>query len=178
MTKKDGIIVGVMAHKEHTHDSKTLSSIIAHAHTTRTKPIKEAFCDRGYVGVKEVQQTFYNETITTTISIPKKPLKRDTSYQKQKKRQNFRRRAAIEPVIGHMKSDYRLKRNFLKGFQGDQINLLMSATAWNLKKWINLYFYAYFTHNISLQVGLVLLLQEDNHPMKIYWMKIVTSQKI
>jgi len=30
-------------------------------------------------------------------------------------------------VIGHLKSDHRLKRNFLKGFEGDQINLLMAA---------------------------------------------------
>jgi transposase, IS5 family len=47
-----------------------------------------------------------------------------------------RRRAAIEPIIGHMKSDYRLSRNFLKGIAGDQINLLMAATSWNLRKWM------------------------------------------
>lgn len=72
-----------------------------------------------------------------TISIPKAPLKRDTKYEKEKKRHKFRRRAAIEPVIGHLKSDYRLARNYLKGFIGDEINLMMAATAWNLKKWMN-----------------------------------------
>jgi len=51
----------------------------------------------------------------------------------------FRRRAAIEPVIGHLKSDHRLSRNYLKGFIGDEINLLMAATAFNLKKWMNNY---------------------------------------
>ena len=45
-----------------------------------------------------------------------------------------KRRAAIEPIIGHLKSDFRLSRNFHKGTQGDEINLLMSAIAWNLKK--------------------------------------------
>ena len=44
-------------------------------------------------------------------------------------RKRFRRRAGIEPIIGHLKSDHRLKRNFLKGFAGDQINLLMAAAA-------------------------------------------------
>jgi IS5 family transposase len=38
-------------------------------------------------------------------------------------KKRFRRRAGIDPVIGHLKSDHRLKRNFLKGFAGDQINL-------------------------------------------------------
>jgi IS5 family transposase len=68
--------------------------------------------------------------------LPKKPLKRDSRYQRDKKRKQCRRRAAIEPIIGHMKSDYRLSRNFLKGIAGDQINLLMAATAWNLRKWM------------------------------------------
>jgi len=57
-------------------------------------------------------------------------------------RKRFQRRAAIEPVIGHLKSDHRLNRNFLKGFAGDQINLLMAAAAFNFKKWMReLYFW-------------------------------------
>ena len=51
-------------------------------------------------------------------------------------RKRFRRRAGIEPIIGHLKSDHRLKRNFLKGFSGDQINLLMAAAAFNFRKWM------------------------------------------
>ena len=51
-----------------------------------------------------------------------------------------RRRAAIEPIIGHLKSDFRLSRNFLKGIKGDEINLLMAAAAWNLKKWLVAFF--------------------------------------
>ena len=51
-------------------------------------------------------------------------------------RKRFQRRAVIEPVIGHLKSNYRLNRNFLKGFAGDQINLLVAAAAFNFKKWM------------------------------------------
>ena len=47
-----------------------------------------------------------------------------------------RRRAAIEPLIGHLKSDFRLSRNYLKGKVGDAINLMMAGCAWNLRKWI------------------------------------------
>jgi IS5 family transposase len=49
-------------------------------------------------------------------------------------RKRFQRRAAIEPVIGHLKSNHRLDRNFLKGFNGDRINLLMAAAEFNFKK--------------------------------------------
>jgi hypothetical protein len=37
------------------------------------------------------------------------------------------KRAAIEPIIGHLKSDFRLSRNLLKGQAGDEINVLMAA---------------------------------------------------
>ena len=103
-TKKSGIIIGVAAHKKNTHDSKTLEIVLTHANSNRTKPIKEAICDRGYRGKKEV--------LGTIISIPdNKPKKRYSQYQKEKKREKFRRRAAIEPIIGHLKSDFRLARN-------------------------------------------------------------------
>ena len=44
--------------------------------------------------------------------------------------------AAAEPIIGHLKHDYRLPRNWLKGSSGDSINLWMAACAWNLRKWM------------------------------------------
>jgi hypothetical protein len=37
---------------------------------------------------------------------------------------------------GHLKSDFRLSRNLLKGQIGDEINVLMAACAWNLRKWM------------------------------------------
>jgi len=81
---------------------------------------------------------------TTTISIPSTIRKRDTKKELEIKRQKFRRRAAIEPVIGHLKSDYRMARNFLKGFKGDEVNLLLAASAFNLKKWMRIYFFALY----------------------------------
>ena len=128
-TMKGGIIIGVAAHQKNEHDSKTLEAALSSANKHRTKPIVEAICDRGYRGKKEVGDT--------SFCIPDKPLKRDTKYQKELKRKKFRRRAAIEPIIGHLKSDHRLSRNHLNGFIGDEINLLLAATAWNLKKWMN-----------------------------------------
>jgi transposase, IS5 family len=82
----------------------------------------------GYRGSKTVGNT--------QIILPAPPLKRDSRYQRDQKRKRCRRRAAIEPVIGHLKADFRLARNFLKGTAGDLINALLAATAWNLKLWL------------------------------------------
>jgi len=43
-------------------------------------------------------------------------------------------RAGIEPIIGHLKTDYRMAQNYLHDETGIQINALMAAAAWNLKK--------------------------------------------
>ncbi|VVM24163.1 ISPg7, transposase [uncultured Gammaproteobacteria bacterium] len=127
-TKDTNIIVGVASHDKNIHDSKTLTVAISHANSNRNKPIKQAVCDRGYVGAKIV--------LGANIILPKKALKRDNRYQRDKKRKLCKRRAAIEPIIGHLKSDFRLSRNLLKGQVGDEINVLMAACAWNLKKWL------------------------------------------
>jgi len=131
-TAKSNIIVGAVSHATNIHDSHTLPDVLEHIEQSRHKAVKQATCDRGYRGKKKVGET--------EIVLPKPSLKRDNRYQRDKKRQQCRRRAAIEPIIGHLKSDFRLSRNFLKGIAGDEINLLMSAAAWNLKKWLVAFF--------------------------------------
>jgi transposase, IS5 family len=42
--------------------------------------------------------------------------------------------AGIEPTIEHLKTDYRLERNFYKGLVGDVINLMLAAAAYNFKR--------------------------------------------
>ena len=93
-TAKTNIIVDVVSHE-----------------SSRGKEVKHAVCDRGYRGRKK----FGN----TDVILPASPLKRDNRYQRDKKRKQYRRRAAIEPIIGHLKTDFRLTRNFLKGIAGD-----------------------------------------------------------
>ncbi len=127
-TAKEGIILSAVSHTENTHDSKTLDEVIAKANEVRKVPIQEAVCDRGYRGKKEA--------VGAKIILPGKGLKKDNRYQRDKKRKKCRRRAAIEPLIGHLKSDFRLSRNLLSGTVGDEINLMMAACAWNLRKWV------------------------------------------
>jgi len=146
-TKDSCIIVGVASHKINIHDSKTLDMVLNNAlANVGDKIINEAICDRGYRGTKEI---ILNEN-TISISIPGIRLKKDTKEQITIKREKFKRRAAIEPIIGHLKSDHRMARNYLKGFKGDEINLLLAATAFNLKKWMNIYLYALFIQDFTL----------------------------
>ena len=146
-TKDSGVIVGVASHSKNEHDSKTLEAALISANKTRTTAIKEVICDRGYRGSKQI--IINNETVID-ISIPSNLQKKDTTKQINIKKEKFRRRAAIEPIIGHLKSDHRMQRNYLKGFLGDQINLLLAATAFNLKKWMNIYFFAIISGEMKL----------------------------
>jgi IS5 family transposase len=46
----------------------------------------------------------------------------------------MKRRQAVEPIIGHLKDDHRMDRNFLHGPHGDRINAMLAAAAFNLRK--------------------------------------------
>ena len=131
-TVKSQVIVGVASHDQHVHDSKTLKPALENANKNRKSKIKQAVVDRGYRGAKQY--------VDCDVLLPGPPLKRDTAIQRQTKRTLCQKRAAIEPIIGHLKHDYRLTRNWLRGSQGDAINLLMAACAWNLKKWMKAFF--------------------------------------
>jgi IS5 family transposase len=165
-TKKSGIIIGVASHDKNEHDSKTLEAALTSAQSNTTKPIQEAICDRGYRGKKEV--------LNIQISIPGTVLKRDTKYQKEVKREKFRRRAAIEPVIGHLKSDHRMAINYLKGFIGDEMNLLLAASAFNLKKWMNNFLRLLFVFKILLIiVALQRLDQEEKQKYAVLFLLLL-----
>lgn len=149
-TKDSQVIVGVVSHDEHVHDSRTLGEALSQAHCHRDKEIELAVVDRGYRGAKKL--------VECEVLLPGPPLKRDSDYQRQKKRIMCRQRAAIEPIIGHLKHDYRLSRNWLKGSDGDQVNLLMAACAWNMRKWMIAFF---LFEKPSHPYGIILIMGHD-----------------
>src|SRR5512134_1102592 len=56
-------------------------------------------------------------------------------------RREMRRRAAIEPVIGHLKAEHRMDRNYLKGFVGDRANAVLAVAGYNFRlllRWLAL----------------------------------------
>jgi IS5 family transposase len=97
ITQKTGVIVGALNFTDTLHDSKTLP--LALEQLTERKA-SDVFLDRGYRGSKTINET--------RIHTPKPEKNISTN-----KRKRFKRRAAIEPVIGHLKYDYRMMRNYL-----------------------------------------------------------------
>ena len=128
-TKNSGVIIGALNIEKNVHDSKTLEPSLEQQQRLTGIILKNNFVDRGFRGVKEV--------LGTKIIIPDSPGKNRTAYEKQKLRKGFKRRAAIEPKIGHLKQDHRLSRNFYTGIKGDNINVMLAAAAMNFKRMMN-----------------------------------------
>ena len=120
------IILAVNGFIGNPFDGHTIEALLNQMEKNGIQLPKELAYDRGGRGKSEIKGV--------KIIIPSPPKKRDTAYQKQSKRKKCRTRAAIEPIIGHLKTDFRMSQNYLMGETGVQINALMAATAWNLKK--------------------------------------------
>ena len=121
-----GIIMGAINFTQTLHDSKTLPEVLEQYERLNGKQAKEVFVDRGYRGIRQYKES--------TIFVPK-PDKNITKAQRKK----HSKRAAIEPVIGHLKQHYRLCRNYLRGILGDNMNLILAAAAMNFKRRMNLW---------------------------------------
>ena len=91
--------------------------------------IKKTSVDNGYM-VKGVIPGI-------DIVVPK-VLKRESYYLKKKWEERCMSRAGIEGLISHLKHDHRMIRNYLSGTTDDQINTLLAAAAYNMKKWMRL----------------------------------------
>jgi IS5 family transposase len=120
------IITAVKAFSENLFDGHTIEPLLNQMEHNELILPKEIIYDRGGRGKSQIKGV--------NILTPDKAKKTDSNYQKQCKRKKFRSRAGIEPIIGHLKTDYRLAQNYLLDEKGIQINALMAATAWNLKK--------------------------------------------
>jgi IS5 family transposase len=125
-TKKSGIIVGAMAFIENVYDGDTLAPQLDQTERLTGCRPKIGIVDRGYRGRKNVNGT--------RIVIPNKLPASSTNYQKQKIRKQFRARAGIEPIIGHLKQDHRMSRNYLLDELGDKVNTILAAAGFNLRK--------------------------------------------
>ncbi len=110
-----GIILGTRFFRNE-YDGHTIEESLRQVERITREKIKTLAGDRGYRGKKEVDGT--------QILIPDVPNRKDSYYTRRKKHKLFCKHAGIEPTIGHLKSDFRLGRNFYKGVFGDAVYLL------------------------------------------------------
>jgi transposase, IS5 family len=150
-TQSTGVIIGALGLRNE-YDGHTLEKALQQTRRLTGNAPKTATVDRGYKGRSTIGETL--------IQIPKPFNTKTTSrYKQQKLKKSFRRRAAIEPVISHLKSDHRLSRNFYRGIFGDNINVMLAAAAFNFKRMINQWkaaFWAVFTRLLIIIQQLLL----------------------
>lgn len=115
-------VLGVQALDGNPYDGHTLGKAVAQVERISGRTPKNVIVDKGYRGhdYEGTAEVHVVKTISKTLS--------------RAMRRMLRRRAAIEPVIGHLKSDCRMDRNHLKGVEGDRINAILSGAGFNLRK--------------------------------------------
>jgi transposase, IS5 family len=112
------------------YDGHTLQSVIPEMEAMIGNGIDRLLADAGYRG--------HNAPLSHRFKIY-------TSGQKRRMtptiKREMRRRAAVEPVIGHLKNEHRMGRNYLAGTHGDAINAILAAAGYNFRlllKWLRL----------------------------------------
>jgi len=118
-THNEGLVVGMRSMPGNPYNEHTLFEALEQVAILTDCQPKEVFVDLGNRGV-EVQPTRdYHPKLKRNIT--------------QRLRRDIRRRSAIEPAIGHMKNDGRLRRNWLKGTNGDAFHALLCGCGHNLR---------------------------------------------
>ena len=124
-TSKGGWFLGAMAVHGNPYDGHTLKEALKQVKRVIREP-EHVFVDMGYRG--------HNYRGGTEVHVDKRRRGRTAKSLWRW----MKRRAAIEPGIGHLKREHRMDRNRLKGVEGDRINAILSAAGMNfckLLKW-------------------------------------------
>ena len=119
-THKEGLVVGMCSLPGNPYDGHTLHAALQQVEILTQRQPKEVFVDLGYRGA----------TLPAGAKLYHRKLKRGISARLKR---DIRRRSAIEPAIGHMKNDGRLRRNWLKGTEGDAFHALLCGCGHNLR---------------------------------------------
>jgi IS5 family transposase len=119
VTAKEGLVVGMRSMPGSPYDGHTVDSQLEQVSILSGHVPKIALADRGYRGVEAPQGT--RLLISHTRRLPKRLKKL------------LKRRQVIEPMIGHMKTDGLLGKNWLKGELGDAMHAVLCGAGHNLR---------------------------------------------
>ncbi|WP_284272034.1 IS5 family transposase, partial [Mycoavidus cysteinexigens] len=118
-THQEGLVLGARSMPGNPYDGHTLAEALEQAAILSDVTPEVAIVDRGYKGVEvdgvKIYHSGMRRGITRTLSAI------------------IKRRSAIEPIIGHMKTDGKLGRNWLKGALGDAIHAVLCGAGHNLR---------------------------------------------
>ena len=119
-THKEGLVIGMRSLPGNPYDGHTLHEALEQTEILTGHRPKEVFVDLGYRGHNAPED----------IKVYDRNLKRGISARLKR---DIKRRSAIEPMIGHMKNDGKLRRNCLKGAEGDAFHALLCGCGHNLR---------------------------------------------
>jgi IS5 family transposase len=100
------------------YDGHTLAPAIADIERLTGVEVRRIHVDKGYRGHNHPDR--FRVWISGQVRRVTTPIRRE-----------MRRRAAVEPVIGHLKAEHRMERNYLKGRAGDRANAVLAAAGYN-----------------------------------------------
>jgi IS5 family transposase len=123
--RRDWFLAAVMM-KGNPYDGHTLAATMSQIESNTNVTLSDSYVDRGYRGHDYQGQA--------NVHIAGSGSKRLTRTQRKRRK----RRSAIEPKIGHAKSDHRLGRCYLKGPAGDSMNAVLAAAGANFRKLLRL----------------------------------------
>lgn len=112
-------VLGVQALPGLPYDGHTLKGQIAQVERLTGETVARVYVDKGYRG---------HGLAAPEIHVAQSPGQRSPTVKRE-----LRRRAAVEPVIGHTKSDGLLERNRLAGARGDAINAVLVGAGHNVR---------------------------------------------
>jgi IS5 family transposase len=104
------------------YDGHTLAAVIPDMEHTIGNEIERLLGDAGYRGHNAPDSHRFRIYTTGQKRRMTPAIKRE-----------MRRRAAIEPVIGHLKNEHRMGRNYLAHSHGDAINAILAAAGYNFR---------------------------------------------
>jgi transposase, IS5 family len=117
------------------YDGHTLEAVIPEIEAQIGVSLARIVADRGYRGHNAPPDHRFKVYISGQKRRVTEQIKRE-----------LRRRSAVEPVIGHAKSEHRMARNYLAGPAGDAINAVLAAAGYNFRRllaWLELLFFAF-----------------------------------
>lgn len=118
-THREGLVVGMRSLPGNPFDGHTLAEAIEQVTILNDQKPKAVFVDKGYQGAE-----------VPGVQVWRNGMRRGVT---RRLKQDIKRRSAVEPMIGHMKNEGLLRRNWLRGSMGDALHAVLCGAGHNLR---------------------------------------------